>query len=321
MTGYGISCWKTKDCYVEVVVQSYNSKYFEVRAQTPPFYAGMEGEFRKDLQKKFHRGSINLFITRNPAWPVKQTKIKWNKEQAVQWKALYHRMAVSLKMENNLNLRDLIQQPGILETHAQPVLVSTVEKNKLKTLLQMAINRCNKERVREGLALKKDFQKYTKNLLLSLQKIKQHSERQSKLVRKNLKEKINDMINEGILLPFENSGSNVLPPFKGKKTMRVGETVNSSRFRFKTDEELIGVLINRMDINEEISRMEEHIRAFRTLIASSSAIGKKMSFYLQEMIREMNTIGGKSQNFKLTQEVVQSKSLIEKLREQVQNVE
>lgn len=319
MTGYGLSCWKTKDCYIEVIVQSYNSKHFETRVQTPPFYAGMEGEFRKDLQKKIQRGFINLFITRTPAWPVKETKIKWNKEQAMKWKALYHRMAVSLKMKNDLHLHDLIQQPGVLETHTQPSLVSVLEKNKLKALLQMAINRCNKERAREGMALKKDFQKNTKHLLFSLQKIKQHAKRHSKSMRKNIKEKINDIINEGILLPLENTGTNAFPT-KGEK---VGKTLNtSSMVRFKTEEELIGALINRIDINEEISRIEEHIKAFRALIASSSsAIGKKMSFYLQEMIREMNTIGSKSQDFKLTQEVVQSKSLIEKLREQVQNIE
>ena len=318
MTGYGVSCWKTKDCYIEVIVQSYNSKHFEARAQLPPFYAGMEGEFRKELQKKFQRGTVNLLITRNPSWPLKQTNIRWNKEQAIKWKALYKKMAISLKMENDLSLHILAQQPGVLEIHTQPTLVSAIEKQKLKSLFRTAINLCNKERVREGLALKHDFQKNTKQLFLSLQKIKRHSVRQSQSVRKNIKKKIDEFIDDRTLLRLENSNAGDTSSSKNTFTSRAS---SPESVRAKMEEEVVGALINRMDIGEEISRMEEHIRAFQVLISAPGVIGKKMSFYLQEMIREMNTIGAKSQDFKLTKEVVHSKNFIEKLREQVQNVE
>ncbi len=326
MTGCGISRWKSKDCYIEVVVQSYNSKHFESRVQIPPFYASLEGELRKYLQKKFNRGFVSLLVTRSPSWPIKKTKIKCNKEQALKWKALYNQLAwflhrtgmefadselpsplrrssqktqnlssrkkgsskMSIKLENSLDLVTLAQQPGVMETLSEPSLISAKEKNKLKTLTMKAMDLCSKERVREGLSLKKDFQKNIKHLSLCIHKIKSHSLKQNEKANKNVKERA--------------------------RSIDIMDDQN-------TVQDMMVALINRMDNSEEISRMEEHIQVFRTLILSKGVVGKKISFYLQEMIREINTIGSKSQDFKLTQEVVQAKTLIERMREQVHNVE
>ena len=288
MTGYGISRLKSNDYCIEVIIQTYNGKHLEVRVQAPPFYASLEGELRKELQSQFNRGSVHLSINRSPLWPLRKTKLQWNKQQALKWKTLYGEMASSLKMKNELNILNLAQQPGVLEIISQPSLVSVKEKKELKLLLHKAMELCTKERTREGRVLKKEFQKYLKSISLCLRKIKSHAVQQSKKVKQNIEDKIEkfDVINE-------------------KNTVY----------------EITGSLINRMDISEEISRMEEHIKTFYVLVSTKGVIGKKMSFYLQEMIREMNTIGSKSQNFKLTQEVVQAKSVIEKMREQVQNVE
>ena len=80
-------------------------------------------------------------------------------------------------------------------------------------------------------------------------------------------------------------------------------------------------LLSKMDVTEELVRMEAHIQIGLKLLKSRGAVGKKMGFYFQEMIREMNTIGSKSQDFKLTQTVISAKSIIEIMREQIQNVE
>ena len=288
MTGYGLSRWKSKDCCIEVVIQAYNSKYFESRVQVSPFYVSLEGELRKELQKSFTRGFISLLVTRTPLWPVKKTTVRWNKKQALKWKLLYRKMSSDLKIEYQVNLLDLAQQPGVLDVISQPSLIPIQEKNKLKSLVCKAISLCNKERAREGMALKKDFQKNLSQLSLSLKKIKSHAVSQNKEVCKNMENKI-------------------------KATDVVDEK--------KTVQEVVSALINRMDTSEEISRMDEHVRVFRSLITTPEVIGKKLSFYLQEMVREINTVGAKSQDFNLTKEVVQAKSLIERMREQVQNVE
>ena len=288
MTGYGVSQWKSNDYYIEVIVQTYNNKYFDSKIQLPPFYASLEGVLRKELQKKITRGAINISVNRSPSWPLKKNKVKWNKSQALKWKALYKEMASSLKMKNEVSLFHLAQQQGVLEVISKPTLISVNERNKLKTLIYKAIDLCDKERKREGSALKKDFQKHLRQLSLSIKKIASHAVRQNKKAQENIKNKMGSI---GLIE-------------EGKKL-----------------QEVTGALINRLDICEEITRTEEHIRAFRSIISATGAIGKKMSFYLQELVREVNTIGSKSQDFKLTKEVVQAKSLIERMREQVQNVE
>jgi len=289
MTGYGVSHWKSNNCYIEVVVQSYNSKYFESRLQSPPCYHSLEGELKKELQKSFCRGFISLNIVRNPLWPEKKTTVKWNKAQALKWKNLYKEISSSLKLTNNLDVLQLAQQPGVLEILSQPSIVSVTEKNKLKTLVKQSISLCDTERLREGTALKKDFQNYLKKINSCFKKVKLLSNTQSKKVYKNVKNKIDDF-----------------------------NTANDK----KTVEDITGLLIKKMDTSEEITRMAEHIEVFLSLINSQeSSIGKQIAFYLQEMIREMNTIGSKSQSFPLTREVIQIKSFIEKMREQAQNVE
>src|SRR5690606_20882053 len=83
----------------------------------------------------------------------------------------------------------------------------------------------------------------------------------------------------------------------------------------------IVIQLERADINEELSRLQEHIKNYRQLIQSKDAEGKKLDFYTQELLREVNTIGSKSQVAKITSAVVEAKTLIERLREQVQNVQ
>ena len=288
MTGHGSGFWKSPDCCVEAVLQSYNHKNFESRLQLPAFYSALEGELRKELKKKFSRGALNLFITRSPSWPAKKSAVCWNKKQALKWKALYGNMARSLKMKNDLSLFNLSQQTGVLEVVSTPLVLSATEKAGLKALVLKVIYLCDKEKAREGLALKKDFQKNLKQLSLCLKNIKKHEARQKKTKAKTVKKQL------GMLKSIEEQ---------------------------KTAQDITSALIDRMDISEEISRLKEHITAFSALIQKQGVMGKKMSFYLQEMIRESNTISSKSQDFKLIKEVVQAKSLIERMREQAHNIE
>ncbi|MNT90045.1 hypothetical protein D3C72_2308760 [compost metagenome] len=83
----------------------------------------------------------------------------------------------------------------------------------------------------------------------------------------------------------------------------------------------IVIQLEKADINEELSRLSEHIKNYSQLVSSATAEGKKLDFYTQELLREVNTIGSKSQVAKITQAVVEAKTLIERLREQVQNVQ
>ena len=286
MTGHGVAYSRQKDRFIEIVVRALNSRFLEIRFQIPDFYSSMEGELRKKVQKKFTRGNIDIVINRKPIQPGVKTKLEWNYKQALVWKAFYKKMASVLKLQNNLDLLSLSRQPGVLDIQSVTPGLSTREKQIIKNLLQKALDLCDKEKAREGLALKKEFHKNLTALSHCLQLIKRISSKQKQEKKKQLKRNLSS---DG-----------------ATQQQSANETV---------------LMLSRVDIDEELSRFVEHIRIFRALITKKSIMGKQLNFYLQEMIREINTIGSKSQEVRLTREVVNAKILIETMREQVQNVE
>ena len=290
MTGQGISRLNLSEkVTIEVILQSYNSKNFEARLQIPAFYNALENMIRKELKTKFVRGSLSLVITRIPLYPPKISHLKWNKKEALKWKALYGEMAKALKIKNDVSLFNISNQLGVLELLSQNTLISQTEKAQVKTLVRKAILICDKERQREGIALRKDFFKNLKALTLNLKQIQNLSNLAARRAKKQIEQKL--------------------------------KSINLLEQEDKIKNEIIGTLIQKMDVCEEVSRMQEHLKVFGGLISSAGVIGKKMTFYLQEMIRELNTIGSKSQDFKLSQAVIQAKTTVERMREQVQNVE
>ena len=286
MTGYGVAQARNSDSYIEVIVQSFNNKYLDVRYQFPPIYNSMRKECKRLLNAIFNRGYIEVLVIRNPLWPQQEMKVGWNRDQAVKWKRIYEDMAKKLNLKNNLDLMSLSAKTGVLQTVSMPSFLSDQERKVFQKLLLKAAHMCDKERRREGQFLKKDFQKNLEELTSCLKYIRVFDEEKNKQTKISLKKKLRK---------------------KGNNHQKVlDETAES---------------LMRQDIGEELSRLKEHIRVFRSLFSLAAPVGKKMSFYLQEMVREINTVGSKSQYFQLINQVVQAKSLIEKMREQVQNVE
>ncbi|MCB0408161.1 MAG: DUF1732 domain-containing protein, partial [Bdellovibrionales bacterium] len=149
----------------------------------------------------------------------------------------------------------------------------------------------HKERDREGKALKKELL----HLLSQLKKSLKTVESMTESIRKELEKRFGDRLSQF------STGIDIDP-------QRVAQEV--------------AVALDKCDIREEISRLDEHLSMFQSLVDNDSEPrGKKLDFYCQELLREFNTIGSKSSQAKLTQTVVDAKSIIEKLREQVQNIE
>ena len=135
---------------------------------------------------------------------------------------------------------------------------------------------------------------------------------QLELILHQLEEQVDEI--QGVR---EEANQNLLARFEQKIKSRLA-AVEFDSGRLSQE---VAIQIEKSDINEELSRLKEHIRNYGLLLGAGEAIGKKLDFYTQELLREVNTIGSKSSVSKLTQIVVHAKTLIERLREQVQNVE
>lgn len=288
MTGYGASQVKSRQLEIEVHVKSVNGRFLEVRFHLPKEYAPFENDFRK-IFGKWNRGTVDVYIHRRPAAESRLQTVKIREQNAQYWTKTLKALAKSLKIDHDLSLRDILQMPYVMENQdrlsLQPGELKAVEGQLKKAMLK-----CEALRAQEGKELKKELLEQIKNLESKISEVDGWREEALKSGQQRLKSRLALMESE--------------------------KEMDPSRLALET-----ALLIDKMDVHEEVVRLREHLKACRALIQSDEARGKKLDFYCQELLREVNTIGSKSQLASLTQVVVDAKSVIEKFREQVQNIE
>jgi TIGR00255 family protein len=289
MTGYGTSRASSKDVNVEVSIRAVNGRFLEPRFHLPREFVPFENELKKILSGVLHRGTVDVFISRKVKATSGRSQIQVNKELAKKYLTAYKSLSKDLGITYQVHLEAFARLPDVLKVE-DAVDLSPGEEKVLKKAFTEACKNCDKERVREGKALQKDLS----TLLANLQK-------QIKIIT-DLREEANVQLQD---------------KFEQKIRSRLkGNEIDPARL----SQEIV-IQLEKADINEELSRLSEHIKNYSQLVASPTAEGKKLDFYTQELLREVNTIGSKSQVAKITQAVVEAKTLIERLREQVQNVQ
>lgn len=289
MTGYGNSKWQTKDFGVEVSLRSVNGRFLESRFHLPKEYLSIEGELRSRLSNQVHRGTVDIYIVRQLKAGSSSQHAKVNQSLAKEiWKT-YTDFLNQIKIQDHESPHWIFQNPHVLKVD-ESVAISEAEKKSVLKCFDKALESCVKERTREGLGLKKHLLGLIKLLEKEIQRVG------------SLRELANSMMQE----KYE---TKIKSRLKGKE-------IDAHRL---TQE--IVIQLEKADINEELFRLSEHVKKYKELMSDTKVEGKKLDFYTQELLREVNTIGSKSQHPQITRAVVEAKTLIEKLREQVQNIE
>ena len=281
MTGFGFVSLNAKDFKLEVSVKSVNSRFLDTKFYTTSYYIPLEAEMNKMISSKCQRGYFTVRIDRYPQKPLSLLSLKWDREQSRKWKNIYEKASKELKLKNHLTVPDLIQREGVVRLIEKPKGLSPQEKKKVKDSFSRAFQACLKERKREGMVLKKDILSNLGAIQSLCQKIKVLNKKQ-----KNI-----DLKQKGKYLKQNNK---------------------------RTD---LALEVEKTDVHEEIIRTEEHLKHFKKMAMNPKSVGRKLDFYVQEILREMNTIGSKSHLSELTLKVVEGKFLLEKIKEQIQNVE
>ena len=292
MTGYGSVQNDDDKLSLVVTLKSVNGRYLDIRPHIPRHYQSFESEIKKTIASDIRRGTVDLYIQRKVV-NAAVSDVVINEKMAKKWKSAYQQLAKSMALKSSdLSVETLATLPEVVSVD-ESLNVSDKEKKQVFKVLKEALKTIDQERVREGKALKAELGSLLKELKKLIGDVRKLSGSMNKDLKKKMMDRLKDLDSEVSVDP-----------------QRVAQEV--------------AVYLDKCDVREEISRLEEHIAMFQKLVgetATAKPTGKKMDFYCQELLREVNTIGSKSSQAKLTQTVVNAKSVVEKLREQVQNVE
>ena len=265
-----------------VEIRSSNHKNLDININIPHFLFSQDPEIRKSVKKIFNRGRIEIFV---PRQEMDSVKLKVNKTLARE----YYNALVSLKDE--LSLSD---DPGIdmIASHRDIFLMDDPEINAddFYNALNDALDELKKTRIEEGENLIADI----KARVLSLEEYTRNIENKRADFAVTAHQKLKDRLRE------------LLDDVEVDEARLIHETA---------------ILVEKSDITEEIVRIKSHLGLFAEILGSGDTIGKKIDFFIQELRREVNTIGSKSQDVEITTTVVEMKHDLEKIKEQVQNLQ
>lgn len=286
MTGFGRAEQTVNDKTFLVEVKSLNGKQFEMQLRLPPLLRPYEFDIRNILQERLVRGTVDCSITIKQNGTSKPVNINTDLIRAY-----YHQidaLALELKIDTNSVLSALLRLPEVV-TPANDVLAET-DFEDFKKVLNSALNELNKHREEEGAMLEQDLYKRITNINAQEEKIVQLEPNRIKRIREEIVQ--------------------LLETYAGK------ENYDGNRL----EQELI-YYIEKIDIHEEQVRLKQHCEYFRSLLADKDeSKGKKLSFIIQEIGREINTTGSKAYDAEIQKCVVIMKDELEKAKEQVLNV-
>ena len=287
MTGFGSHRFRGRDLELDVHVKSVNGRFLEVRLHLPKEFAPFEGEVRAAL-RGWDRGTVDVFVQRRPLRPRGRPTVQINDHHAVYWAKRLRDLNRKLGFTAEVTLRDVLAMPQVLEGDEAHV-DARAELGPLIKATRAAVAACGRVRKSEGVRLKRELlgQLTALERLVKRLGTAQTSSRRAAASRLDAR-----VVSLG------------------------GEPLDPARLAVET-----ALVMEKVDVHEEMVRLREHVRACRLVITGGGARGKKLDFYGQELLREVNTIGSKSPGAELTNLVVEAKSVIEKFREQVQNIE
>lgn len=288
MTGYGRGQQTLDGREIMVEIKSVNHRYFEFSARVPRAYGYLEEKLKSFIQSKVSRGKIDVGVT---VFNIegKDAQIEVNQSIANGYVEALRKANENIGLTDDLTLSQLIRLPDIFN-----VIKNTEDEeviwNDVKIVAEEALNNFVSMRETEGQKMKDDIKSRLNYIGELVEKVEQRSPMVTEAYRERLYNKIYEILND-------------------KKIDEQRILTEAAIFSEKTA------------VDEETVRLKSHIHQFNTLLEVEEPVGRKLDFLIQEFNRESNTIGSKAQDVEITKIVVELKSEIEKIREQIQNIE
>jgi uncharacterized protein (TIGR00255 family) len=288
MTGFGRTQMERDGTQVVAEVRALNQRFFELKLNLPRGWGEHEAEVKKIVQGAVERGRVEAFLRCVVVKPPR-SRLRVNDELASNYVTEMRRLGKRLGLDGKLGLEAILQRPEIFqvieeETDAKAGVVVAM------LAMKRAVKALDLERRREGTALRRDFETRIKKIGAAVPRIEKLAAQSRTTIHANFETRVRELLAD---LPVNEK--------------RLYEEASNAA--------------QHGDITEELTRLKVHLTAMRALINRTGPIGKSIEFLLQEINREVNTMGAKSQTAALSQITIEMKGEVEKMREQVQNVE
>ncbi|MDR2350021.1 MAG: YicC family protein [Deltaproteobacteria bacterium] len=291
MTGFGAANAEIMGYRARLELRTLNNRHREYVFRGPHFLGSMEEAIKKEINKRIARGRIELLLQMEPNKTQNAQEIIVNLAAARDLHAKLTRLSEELNLPDPVNLSHLLKEDKLF-VMSDAVNLDPQAPELLESILNLAgiaLEQLVTMRLNEGRSLKNDILLHLENISLSLQTLR------------GIAANIPAIVTKRYRLRLEELAETLIDPD-----------------RLAQEAAILG---EKLDITEEITRFATHAQSLGTLVESGEPVGRRLEFLLQELLREANTMGSKSQSLQITEIVLSFKSELEKIREQVLNIE
>jgi len=290
MTGYGEAHRQQDGVTVAVEVRTVNSKYLKLTVRSSEGYGSLESQIESVVRENVRRGTVTLSVrvdrTSSPEdYRINDTVLASYRDQILSYLG-------SVGDEAEVPIESLLMLPGVVEEDAWRRLETSEDWPLIEGVLREAVDNLNDMRSVEGQAMQRELESNCQTITTSLEKIEGLAPRVAQHYQQRLTERLNKLLEEHEI------------------RVEASDVVRE-----------VGLFADRADISEETVRMRSHLGQFATILQEPESAGRKLEFITQEMFRETNTIGSKANDAEIAGHVVEIKTVIERIREMVQNIQ
>ena len=289
MTGYGRGVKENDQLSVTVEVKSVNHRFCDISVRIPKQFLMFEDSIKKIIQQYIHRGRVDVFVTiEGEGMVTRSLEVDWNLLE--QYYYAFKKAQEKFAFKDELQLKEFMHVPDVFQVNEKEQHVEELEEM-IVASTHTAVQSLIQMRKSEGQSTYTDFQKRLHNIQQTVDQLSSYSKKVVDKYRERLLKKVKEFLSE---------------------TMEIDDS------KILTE---VALFADKSDINEELERIKSHISQFLETIESNEPVGRKLDFLIQEMNREVNTIGSKANDVEISQKVVDMKSELEKMKERVQNIE
>lgn len=289
MTGYGKGERSNNDFKIKAELKSVNHRYLDITVKLPRYLIYLEESIKKLVKERLGRGKVDVFINLDFE-SLSSLEVKVDIPLAMSFKQALSDLKEQLQLDDSIRLGNILSIPDVIRTEKRDLDEASVWET-LKGALESALDQISSMREAEGLQLKLDMLAKLNVIEGIVEEVRSRSPR----VVEEYKKKLNDRVQSLLEDP---------------------SVIDQDRLALE-----VAIYADKSSIDEELTRMNSHIGQFRAIVDEEGAVGRKLDFLIQEFNREVNTMGSKSSDSIIVNKVVELKSEIEKIREQVQNIE